>query len=126
MRPTTPAEQLLDAVIAAGAVPVIAGGRLRIEAPPGVLTPSWRAEITQHRAELTDLVSMRWRCREDCRARQPCRRMSRCADPVYGRTCGIPATCCLCGTRLPHERRYLCPTCSQDFTVVPTDKGALR
>jgi hypothetical protein len=126
MSPITPAEQVLEALIAAGAIPVIAGGRLRIEAPPGVLTPAWRAEITHHRAALTELVSKRWRCREDCRARQPCRRISRCAEPVYGRACGIPTTCCLCGAPLPHERRYLCPTCSLDFTVVPTTKGAHR
>lgn len=126
MRPTTPAEQVLEDLIAAGAVPVIAGGRLRIEAPPGVLTSAWRAEITRYHAEFTELVSMRWHCREDCRARPPCRRMSRCAEPVYGRTCGIPATCCLCGAPLPHERRYLCPTCSQDFTNVQTAKGVHR
>lgn len=126
MSPITPAEQVLEALIAAGAIPVIAGGRLRIEAPPGVLSPAWRAEITQHRAALTELVSKRWRDREDCRAKQPCRRMSRCAEPIYGRACGIPATCCLCGASLPHERRYLCPMCSQKFANVPTTRGVHR
>jgi hypothetical protein len=117
MRPTTPAEQLLDDLIVAGAVPVIADGRLRIEAPAGVLTPAWRAEITRHHVELTGLVAKRWRCREDCGAKQPCRRMSRCAEPVYGQPCGVPATCCLCGKVLPHDRRLLCPACSQAFTT---------
>jgi hypothetical protein len=72
--------------------------------------------MTEHRQALKTLVASQWRSREECRAEAPCRRMTACAEPIYGRPCGIPATCCVCGAPLPHDRRMLCASCSGDFT----------
>ena len=47
---------LLTTLATAGAVVAAAGERLRVEAPPGVLTPQLRAAITEHKGELLRLI----------------------------------------------------------------------
>ena len=112
------AERLLAELLAAGAIPVVEEGRLRIEAPPGALTAERREALAGCLPELRTLVATRWRGREECAAARPCRRMSACARPVDGRPCGMPAACCLCGAPLPPGRRYLCPGCTEASSVV--------
>jgi hypothetical protein len=106
------AEDLLTELLADGAIPVIERQRLQITAPPGVLTDERRAAIEAVLPELRAIVAARWRPREKCMARRPCRRMSRCAEPADGRPCLMPATCCLCGAALEPGRLYLCPACA--------------
>jgi hypothetical protein len=113
MRARDEAEALLADLLAAGAIPVMESERLRIEAPPGVLTPSRRQAIEGALPELRAIVASRYRSRQECTARRPCRRMSICAEPVDGRPCGIPATCCLCGAPLAPGRKYLCAACAE-------------
>lgn len=105
------ASALLLELLSAGAVPVIEIGRLRIFAPPGVLTPERRDAIAARLPVLRSLVAAQWRAREECIAPTPCRRMSRCAWPTDGRPCLMPPTCCLCGGPLPAGHRYLCTAC---------------
>ena len=107
------AERLLAELLGAGAIPLLEGGRLRIEAPPGALTAERRETLAGCLPELRALVAGRWRGREECMAPRPCRRMAACARPVDGRPCGMPAVCCLCGGSLPPGRRYLCPACAE-------------
>jgi hypothetical protein len=106
------AERLLEELLAAGAVLVIASDRLRIEAPPGVLTAAHRDELVGNLSELRKLVEARWRSRESCVAPRPCRRMTVCARPAEGRPCVVAVTCCVCRTPLPSGHRYLCETCA--------------
>jgi hypothetical protein len=113
-------ESLLSELHEAGIILALANGALRVDAPPGALTPARKAAITEHRQALKALVASRWRSREECFAKQPCRLMTRCAAPVYGRPCTVPATCCMCGAPLPHDRRMLCESCSGDFTTNQT------
>lgn len=128
MRPLSPAEQVLDDLLTDGAILVITQGRLQLDAPPGVLTPARRTEIAQHRVELRTLVGQRWRNREACRARRPCRRMGPCLEPVEDRPCGVLVTCCLCGAPLHAGRRLLCPACSHTcFTDQrPSERGGSK
>ena len=107
------AERLLAELLGAGAAPLLEGGRLRVDAPPGVLTPDRRERLGGCLPELRALVAARWRAREACVAPRPCRRMGPCARPVDGRPCLVPATCCACGGDLPPGRRYRCPACTE-------------
>jgi hypothetical protein len=116
MTPSRTASTLLDELVSDGAVLIMANGKLAIDAPPGVLTGDRTDAIRNNVAGLRDLVAARWRSREQCVAKHPCRLMSRCAEPVYGRPCAVPTTCCVCGTPLPHDRRMLCEICSGEFT----------
>ncbi len=108
------AEDLLEELLLAGAVPSIAGGRLDVAAPPGVMTEARRGALAGCLPEVRALVAARWRPREVCVARRPCRVMSPCSRPVDGRPCLIPATCCACGEPLSSGRRYLCPACAAE------------
>ncbi|MDP9469117.1 MAG: hypothetical protein M3Q71_00400 [Chloroflexota bacterium] len=112
------AERLLEELLRAGAIPVLEGGRLRIEAPPGTLTAERREALAGCLPELRALVTARWRSRETCAAPRPCRRMTPCARPVAGRPCRTPATCCICGARLAPGHRYCCPGCADDRRTV--------
>jgi len=107
------AERLLAELLPAGAIPVVAGGRLRVDAPAGSLTPDRRERLAGCLPELRAVVAARWRSREECVAPRPCRRMSRCAKPVDGRPCRMVANCCLCGAPLSPGRFYLCPACTE-------------
>ncbi|MDP9367261.1 MAG: hypothetical protein M3Q03_03120 [Chloroflexota bacterium] len=118
------AERLLEELLRAGAIPILEGARLRIAAPPGTLTSERRDALAGCLPELRALVSARWRSREECAAPRLCRRMTPCARPVDGYPCLIPATCCVCGTRLAPGRRYCCPTCADDPRMrVTTHEG---
>lgn len=75
------AERLLADLLAVGAIPVLEGGRLRIEAPLGALTAARRAALHGCLPEVRTLVAARWRSREDCIAKWPCRRMGVCQMP---------------------------------------------
>jgi hypothetical protein len=107
------AERVLAELLGTGAIPAIEAGRLRVEAPPGALTPARREALAGCLAEVRALVAARWRSREECVARMPCRRMSPCSLPVDGRPCLVPATCCVCGAPLSAGRRYLCEACAE-------------
>ena len=120
------AERLLAELLRAGAIPLVEGGRLAVEAPPGALSGRLREELAAGLPELRALVAARWRAREECVAPRPCRRMTACARPVDGRPCLAPAACCVCGAALPAGHRYLCPACSGGRTPTanrPTDLG---
>jgi hypothetical protein len=111
MRSSKDAETILADLLAAGAIPVLVGERLKIEAPRGVLTPERRRAIDTSLPELRAIVAGRWRSRGECVARRPCRKMSICAEPSDGRPCLAPATCCVCGADLSPGSRYLCSEC---------------
>ncbi len=118
------AERLLEELLRAGAIPVLEGGRLRIEAPPGTLTAEGREALAACLPELRALVTAQWRSREACVAPRPCRRMTACARPISGRPCLTPATCCVCGGLLLPGRRYCCPACLDERrTMVTTHEG---
>ena len=118
------AERLLEELLRAGAIPVLEGGRLRIEAPPGALTAERQEALAGCLPELRALVTARWRSREECIAPRPCRRMTPCAKPIDIRPCRNPATCCTCGARLVPGRCYLCAICSSATGIIlTTDKG---
>lgn len=107
------AERVLADLLRAGAIPAIAGGRLTIDAPAGTMTAERREALAGCLPELRALVAERWRSREQCVARRPCRVMSPCAKPKDGRPCLIPAICCACGRALTDGRRYLCEECAR-------------
>ena len=107
---TTEAEALLADLLAAGAIPLIENDRLRIEAPVGVLDAR-RERLASCLPELRAIVESRWRSREECVARRPCRRMSPCIAPAGVLPCGVDPTCCLCRGPLPEGHRYLCHGC---------------
>ena len=69
----TEAEALLADLLAAGAIPLMENGRLRIEAPGGVLDARRRERLAGCLPELREIVQTRWRSREECRAKRPCR-----------------------------------------------------
>jgi hypothetical protein len=106
------AERLLADLLAAGAIPVLEGGRLRIEAPTGTLSSARREALNGCLPELRALVATRWRSREECVAKRPCRRMSVCqeAEPD-GWPCLTPRVCAVCKVSLPVGRKYLCEAC---------------
>ena len=106
------AEGVLEDLLRAGAVPSVSGGRLDVAAPPGVMTEARREALAGCLPEVRALVAARWRSREQCVARRPCRVMSPCAKPVDGRPCLVPATCCACRGPLLAGRRYLCQGCA--------------
>jgi hypothetical protein len=108
------AERLLADLLAAGCIPVIEQERLRIEAPPGALTAARRRSIEAALPELRAIVASKWRSRERCVARRPCRQMGLCAEPNDGRPCVIPATCCLCEGDLLPGQKYVCTACSEE------------
>ena len=110
----TEAEALLADLLAAGAIPLVEGGRLRVEAPGGVLDERRRERLAGCLPELRAIVESRWRSLEECRAGRPCRRMGRCAEPVEGRWCKVDPSCCLCGALLPAGYPYLCAACVED------------
>jgi hypothetical protein len=110
----TEAEALLADLLSAGAIPFIEQERLRIGAPPGALTPVRRERLEGCLPELRAIVSSRYRSREECLARRPCRRMSRCAEPRDGRPCKASPNCCLCGSPLAPGRKYLCEQCTEE------------
>ncbi len=107
----TEAEALLADLLAAGAIPLIEDGRLRINAPGGVLDARRRERLAGCLPELRAIVQTRWRSREECVAMRPCRRMAPCVEPKDGLPCGADPTCCLCGAPLPAGHRYLCHGC---------------
>lgn len=107
------AERLLAELLTAGAIPILARERLRIDAPPGALTPDRRERLAGCLPELRAIVAARWRSREECVAPHPCRRMSPCVMPRDGRCCLADATCCLCSAPLPSGRCYLCQGCAE-------------
>ena len=49
-------EQLMQEIVALGGQLSINGDRVRVEAPEGVLTPELKAAITEHKAELLELL----------------------------------------------------------------------
>jgi hypothetical protein len=108
------AERLLAALLVAGAIPVLDHGRLRIEAPKGTMSSARREALSGCLPELRALVATRWRSREECVAKRPCRRMSVCqdADPD-GWPCLTPRVCADCKAELPSGRRYLCEACAE-------------
>lgn len=110
---TTEAEALLADLLAAGAVPLVEDGRLRIEAPGGVLDRRRRERLAGCLPELRAIVESRWRSRGECRAGRSCRRMSPCAEPQGVIPCGVDPTCCLCKGPLPVGHRYLCHPCME-------------
>jgi hypothetical protein len=113
----TDAESLLADLLNAGAIPLLEHERLRIEAPPRALTAARREQLEGCLAELRVIVSSRYRSREECVARRPCRRMSQCADPRDGRPCKASPNCCLCGSPLSPGRKYLCEACTDEQEV---------
>lgn len=50
------AEDVLDLLLGAGIAVMVEGGRLRLEAPRGVLTPEIRAVVGEHRAALLEML----------------------------------------------------------------------
>ena len=107
------AERLLADLLAAGAIPVLEAGRLRIEAPAGTLTGARRDMLRDCLPELRTIVATRYRSREECVAHRPCRRMSVCRQPEPGSwPCRLPRVCALCKVILPVDRRYLCESCA--------------
>jgi hypothetical protein len=121
------AERLLAELLQAGAIPAIEADRLRIDAPPRILTADRRERLAGCLPELRTLVATRWRSRGECIAPRPCRPMTPCAEPQDGRPCLMPATCCRCGGPLPPGRRYVCATCSATSLMTagnPTSQGA--
>lgn len=121
------AERLLAELLRAGAIPVLEGGRLRIEAPPGALTAQRREALAGCLPELRALVTARWRSRGECIAARPCRRMTPCARPLDGRPCRTAVTCCVCGGLLVPGRRYCCPACAENpRTKVTNHEGDSR
>jgi hypothetical protein len=112
-------EALLGDLHASGVVLVADGERLVVRAPKGALTPELRHALDVRREALRTLVAHLYRSPSECVAAQrglrvPCRRMSPCAEPVDGRPCLVPATCCVCGAPLSAGRRYLCESCSKE------------
>jgi hypothetical protein len=111
------AERLLADLLAAGAIPVLEAGRLRIDAPAGALTGERREELRDCLPELRAIIETRYRSREECVARRPCRTMSICRQPEPdGWPCRLPRVCAICKVALPFERRYLCETCAATST----------
>lgn len=108
------AEALLADLLAAGAIPLVEDGRLRIAAPGGVLDARRRERLAGCLPELRAIVHSRWRSREDCVAARPCRRMGRCAESNGVLPCKADPTCCLCGAPLPAGHRYLCHGCVEE------------
>ena len=108
------AEALLADLLAAGAIPLVEDGRLRIEAPGGVLDARRRERLTGCLPELRAIVQTRWRSREECVAARPCRRMSPCVEPNGVLPCKAEPTCCLCKGLLPKGHRYLCAECIEE------------
>ena len=110
----TEAEALLADLLVAGAIPLVENGRLRIEAPGGVLDGRRRERLAGCLPELRAIVHSRWRPREECVAARPCRRMSPCVEPKGVLPCKADPTCCLCGAPLPAGQRYLCHACVEE------------
>ena len=117
----TEAEALVADLLAAGAIPLIEDGLLRINAPGGVLDQRRRERLAGCLPELRTFVQSRWRSREECVAVRPCRRMGRCAEPADGRWCKADPTYCLCGAPLPARHRYLCHGCVEERAAA--DRG---
>jgi len=110
----TEAEALLADLLAAGAIPLMENGRLRIEAPGGVLDARRRERLAGCLPELRSIVQTRWRSREECEAARPCRRMAPCGEPNGVLPCMADPTCCLCKAPLPAGHRYLCAACVEE------------
>ncbi|MEM7481070.1 MAG: hypothetical protein AAF481_07825 [Acidobacteriota bacterium] len=51
------AQELLETMRRSGAALAVVGDRLRIEAPPGVVTPELRQELVSHKSELISELS---------------------------------------------------------------------
>ncbi len=126
------ADALLSDLLHRGAVPVMSGGRLRLDAPAGVLDACLRERLADLLPEVRDAVESVWRPREECWALQPCRRMSVCRqmerDPASLRVagmiaCGLPAVCALCRCPLPEGHRYLCRRCGEIRARSVTPRG---
>jgi hypothetical protein len=108
------AEAVLADLLAAGAIPVLEAGRLRIDGPRSVLTSAPREALNGCLPELRALVATRWRSREECVAARPCRRMSVCQEAAPdGWPCVTPRICVDCKVELPVGRRYLCEACAE-------------
>lgn len=125
-RSRTEAEALLADLLAAGAIPLVEDGRLRVEAPGGVLDERRRERLAGCLPELRAIVEGRWRSREECVVRRPCRRMSPCAEPKGVLPCGADTTCCLCGSPLPERHRYLCAACVEERAETDRARWASR
>ena len=122
----TEAEALLADLLAAGAIPLMENGRLRIEAPTGVLDARRRERLGGCLPELRAIVASRWRSREECVAQRPCRRMAPCVEPNGVIPCGVDPTCCLCGAPLPEGHRYLCTGCIKERAEANRRRWASR
>ncbi len=122
----TDAEALLADLLAAGAIPLVENGRLRIEAPGGVLDERRRERLAGCLPELRAIVESRWRSREECVAKRPCRRMSPCVEPNGVLPCTADPTCCLCGALLPEGHRYLCHACMEERAAADRRRWASR
>jgi hypothetical protein len=115
-------DDLLRALEAHGVALIPDGDELHVRAAKGALTPELSRQLKTQKPALLTLVRELYRGPDACLAAQagsrwrPCRRMGRCLHPVDGRPCLIPATCCVCGAPLPHDRRMLCEGCSGEFT----------
>lgn len=119
------AERLLADLLAAGAIPVLEAGRLRIDAPVGTLTGDRREALRGCLPELRAMVQTRYRSREECAARTPCRRMSVCQRPEPdGWSCRLPRICARCKIDLPIGRRYLCDACAESSLTTMNRKDA--
>ena len=84
MRANHEAEAVLADLLAAGAIPVLEAGRLRIEGPRSAVTPARREAMSV--------------CQE--------------ADPD-GWPCLTPRVCADCKAELPVGQRYLCEACAE-------------
>jgi len=114
MRSNHEAEAVLADLLAAGAIPVLENGRLRIEGPRSALTPARREAMSGCLPELRAIVETRWRPREECIARRPCRRMSICKESEPdGSPCLLPRVCAIFMVALPDGRSYLCEACAE-------------
>lgn len=96
------AGQVLNRVQGKGAVlTVLPGGRLNVEAPPGVLTPADLEELRSLKPALLDLL------------------MSPPGLLVEG-----PPTCCSCEVALSPGRVYQCETCQNKHEPPLSPRGA--
>lgn len=111
-------EALFDEITPAGVILTVAGERLQVRAPKGALPEELLTAMAAQRDGLVQFVQERYRSAEECtragRREAPCRRMSRCPEPVNALPCMADSICCLCGAPLIPGRRYLCEGCTEE------------
>jgi len=122
----TEAEALLADLLAAGAIPQVEDGRLRIDALGGVLDARRRERLGGCLPELRAIVESRWRSREECVAKRPCQRMAPCVEPKGVLPCKGDPTCCLCKGPLPEGHRYLCEACVEERAEADRRRWAVK